>query len=132
MLQDNEPNTLAEARGTVVLIDFWATFCEPCLKSLPHYQRLADQHAGALTVIGVCVDDPEDVSAAQIQAFISELGLSFSILWDKQEKTVRHYDPPAMPTAFLVDKDGVLRKVYVGPEGNEPGRIAGDVQALLR
>ena len=53
------PKSIAEAKGTVTIVDFWATFCDPCRKSFPKYQELVDKHAGKLAVIAVSVDDPE-------------------------------------------------------------------------
>ena len=55
------PKSLAEAKGKVVIVDFWATYCDPCRKSFPKYQEMVDQFGGDLAVIAVSVDDPSDV-----------------------------------------------------------------------
>ncbi|MBL8741199.1 MAG: TlpA family protein disulfide reductase, partial [Myxococcales bacterium] len=55
------PKTLAEAKGKVVIVDFWATYCDPCRKSFPKYQELVDQFGGELAVIAISVDEPSDV-----------------------------------------------------------------------
>ena len=131
-LQGEGPRTLAEGRGQVVLVDFWATFCKPCKALLPKYQQLLDQYDGKLAVIAVSVDEPDDVSADRIKAFATKLGLSFSIVWDRSHQTVSRYDPPNMPTSYLVDPQGVLRHAFTGSQGDETERIREAVDALLR
>lgn len=126
------PATLAEGRGNVVLVDFWATFCKPCKALLPRYQQLADAYDGELVVIAVSVDDPEDVTADRLRAFVRDLGLSFRVVWDEQQKTVARYGPPAMPTTYLVDQQGILRHAFPGGDVDDVARVQGAIDALLR
>jgi thiol-disulfide isomerase/thioredoxin len=123
---------LAEARGKVVLVDFWATFCKPCKELLREYQRWAEQLDGQLVVIAVSVDEPDDVTQERLQAFVDDLGLTFSVVWDRSQQTVARYDPPSMPTSYLVDTRGVLRQVYPGGTPDEVRRLREDAEALLR
>jgi thiol-disulfide isomerase/thioredoxin len=131
-LKGKGPKSLAQAKGTVVLVDFWATFCKPCKKVLTEYQQLVADYDGKLAVIAVSVDYPDDVGADQIEGFADALGLSFSIVWDDTETTVSRYDPPDMPTSYLIDQQGVLRQIYRGSQDADPKRIRADVDALLR
>lgn len=126
------PKTLAEGSGQVVIVDFWATFCEPCRKSFPKYQELVDKHAGNLAVIAVSVDDPDDVTTEDVKKFAEELGVSFSIVWDKDKSTAGKYSPPKMPTSYVIDKDGVIRHIHDGFEGGEADEIDAEVEALLK
>ena len=125
------PASLAEAKGQVVIVDFWATFCKPCRKSLPDYQKLADAHAGDLVVIGVSVDDPDDVDEAAIEEFANELGVRFPIVWDKEQKTADAYSPPSMPTSYLIDRTGNIRSVHEGYQSGDAEKIAAEVAKLL-
>jgi thiol-disulfide isomerase/thioredoxin len=125
------PKTLAEAKGMVTIVDFWATFCDPCRKSFPKYQELVDKHAGNLVVIGVSVDDPEDVGSEEVLAFAEELSVSFPIVWDKERKTADVYKPPKMPTSYVVDKKGVVRFIHAGYQADEADVIAKEVEELL-
>ena len=131
-LQGAGPKTLAEGRGRVVLIDFWATFCKPCKALLPEYQTMVDDYDGKLAVIAVSVDEPDDVDAERIKAFIADLGVSFSVVWDRRHATVSRYDPPAMPTTYLGDPQGVVRYGFTGLEGGDTARVRQAVDELLQ
>jgi thiol-disulfide isomerase/thioredoxin len=126
------PTTIADAAGQVVIVDFWATYCEPCKKSFPMYQELVDKYAGRLVVIGVSVDDPEDVEQEQIRAFAEDLNVSFPIVWDKDRKTAAAYKPPKMPTSYVIDKTGNIRHVHQGYRPSEAEEIEREVDALLK
>lgn len=126
------PKTLADGRGQVVIVDFWATFCDPCRKSFPQYQELVDKYAGGLAVIAVSVDDPDDVGEDDVKKFASDLEVSFSIVWDKTKKTADVYKPPKMPTSYIIDKEGIIRHIHEGFEGGEAAQIDKEVEALLK
>lgn len=125
------PATLKDASGRVVIVDFWATFCEPCKKSFPKYQELMDQFGGDLVVIAVSVDDPEDVKEDQIKEFASATGVKFKIVWDKDKNAVKTYAPPKMPTSYVIDKSGVVKHIHAGYESGEEAKIGDEVRALL-
>ena len=125
------PASIAEGKGQVVIVDFWATFCGPCRKSFPAYQELVDKHAGDLAVIAVSVDDPEDVSVEEVKAFADDLGVTFKIIWDKDKATAGKYNPPKMPTSYVVDPDGVLQHIHAGYESGEKDKIDEEVTAIL-
>lgn len=125
------PKSLADAKGKVVIVDFWATYCDPCKKSFPKYQELLDQFGGDLAVIAVSVDEPGDVSEDKLKEFASETGVKFPILWDKDHKTADLYKPPNMPTSYLIDKEGNIRHVHAKYESGEEAKIADEIRALL-
>jgi len=125
------PKTLADAKGKVVIVDFWATYCDPCRKSFPKYQEMVDQFGGDLAVIAVSVDDPSDVQEEKLKEFANETGVKFSIVWDKDHKTAGKYNPPKMPTSFIIDKDGNIVHRHAGYESGEEDKIADEVKALL-
>jgi len=125
------PTTVADAKGQVVIVDFWATFCDPCRKSFPVYQELVDKYAGDVAVIAVSVDDPEDVTTDDVKAFAEDLGVSFAIVWDKEQKTATRYNPPKMPTSYIIGPDGVLAHIHAGFASGEAEEIDAEVAALL-
>ncbi|WP_437580290.1 TlpA family protein disulfide reductase [Sorangium sp. So ce887] len=125
------PSTLKDASGKVVIVDFWATYCHPCRKSFPKYQELVDRFGGDLAVLAVALDAPEDVSKEQLVEFADEAGVKFKILWDKDQSAVKNYNPRRMPTAFIVDRSGVVRHVHAGYEDGEEEKISREIEALL-
>ncbi|WP_437290679.1 TlpA family protein disulfide reductase [Sorangium sp. So ce406] len=125
------PATLGEARGKVVIVDFWATYCHPCRKSFPAYQKIVDRFGADVAVIAVALDAPEDVAKEQLVAFANEAEVRFRILWDKDQSAVKKYNPPRMPTAYIVDRSGVVRHVHAGYEDGEEETISREIEALL-
>lgn len=125
------PSTIGEAKGRVAIVDFWATFCEPCKKSFPKYQELMDQFGGDLVVIAVSVDNPEDVKEEALKEFATATNVKFKIVWDKDQSTVKKYNPPKMPTSFILDKDGNVKHIHAGYESGEESKIGDEVKALL-
>jgi cytochrome c biogenesis protein CcmG, thiol:disulfide interchange protein DsbE len=124
------PVNVEEARGKVMLIEFWATFCAPCLKSFPRYQALVDQFGGDLVVLAVSVDDPE-TDKATLQQFMKMTGAQFSVVWDKEQQSARAYQLPKMPTTFIVDKRGIVRHVYAGYSEDTEEAMALQIKMLI-
>ena len=125
------PTSLKDAKGTVVILDFWATFCGPCKKSFPKYQALVEQFGGEVNVLAVSVDEPDSVGKEQIEEFAKATGVKFAVVWDKDQTAVKLYSPPTMPTSFIIDKDGVVRHVHAGYKDGEEDVIAEEVKKLL-
>jgi cytochrome c biogenesis protein CcmG, thiol:disulfide interchange protein DsbE len=125
------PRTLLAARGKVVLVHFWATFCDPCRQSFPAYQALVDRFGGRLAVIGVSVDDPEDASAASVQAFASQHGGRFVVVWDERRATAQAWSPPRLPTTYLLNTEGAMVATYPGYQSEDAERTAQEVSDLL-
>jgi peroxiredoxin len=102
---------LAEQRGQVVLINFWASWCGPCRVEMPHLNRLHDKYkAGGFTVLGVNIDDDPRHGAATATRW----GLKFPVLLDAEKTVTRRYDLGAMPSTVLVDRDGRIRFLHRG------------------
>jgi cytochrome c biogenesis protein CcmG, thiol:disulfide interchange protein DsbE len=119
--------TLARYGGKVVIVDFWATWCEPCRESFPAYQKLVDEFGGRLVVIGVSVD--EDPS--EIAAFVASTGVRFPIGWDEGQSAAQGYRPPKMPTSFVIDSNGIVRFVHAGFTPGDENQIREQIRSLL-
>lgn len=124
------PTTLKDASGRVVLLDFWGTFCEPCKKSFPKYQELMDQFGGDLVIIAVSLDD-EDTKEEKLKEFVSQTGVKFAVVWDKQKTSTKAYNPRKMPTSFVIDKAGIVRHMHAGFETGDETKVGDEVKALL-
>jgi cytochrome c biogenesis protein CcmG/thiol:disulfide interchange protein DsbE len=105
----SEPRTLASYKGQVVLLNIWATWCNPCRAEMPSIEQLQKALGPeGLKIIAVSVDNPGMEDA--IRAFTKEYGLSFEILYDAQGNIRNDYQTTGVPETFLIGKDGVIRK----------------------
>lgn len=111
-LLDCGTGDLAQQRGKVVLVNFWATWCIPCRAEMPELQRLADGLQSERFML-FTVDLQED--AATINPFRQELGLRLPVLLDQDGDVTQHYGVRALPATFLIDQNGVLRQQRLGP-----------------
>ncbi|MEP7302800.1 MAG: TlpA disulfide reductase family protein [Caldimonas sp.] len=108
----NGPNLrLAEQRGRVVMVNFWATWCGPCRQEMPQLDRLYQKYrASGFVLLGVNVDD--DVhKAADVAA---KLGVSFPVLLDTDKAVSKLYDLSTMPSTVIIDRDGKVRYFHRG------------------
>lgn len=103
---------LQSERGKVVLVNFWATWCEPCKSEMPGLQTLAGELRGQPFRL-YSVDLQED--AAHIEAFEREYGLSLYAVMDQDGDATRAYGVRALPSTFLIDQRGVLHLQRLGP-----------------
>jgi cytochrome c biogenesis protein CcmG, thiol:disulfide interchange protein DsbE len=117
--------------GKVTLVDFWATWCGPCQKSFPKYQELYVKYkASGLEIAAVSVDG--DDQKKDIPGFAKEHGAKFPIGWDDAHKIADCYKPPKMPSAFVVDKKGIVRFVHEGYGGDADAKKLEDaIKSLL-
>jgi peroxiredoxin len=122
------PVHLSDYRGKVVLLNVWATWCEPCRTEMPSLERLYHQvrempRGEDFEILAVSVDasldrpDPlgRGVKADDLEAFARELGLTFPIVHDTPGRLQTLYQTTGVPESFVVDRDGVIFYKYAGP-----------------
>lgn len=123
-----QTRTLAGYRGKVVLLNFWASWCPPCLHEMPSMERLRVNMAGRpLAIVAVSSAEP----AADVRAYLSRMPLGFDILLDSDGSNTRHWKVFAMPTTFLIDAQGRLRQVVTGAIDWDAGEGQAAIEALL-
>jgi thiol-disulfide isomerase/thioredoxin len=115
--------------GRVVLVDFWASWCAPCKASFPAYAQLHADYAGrGLTIVAVSVDE----KPAAYEAFIRQTRPPFATLLDREHRLTRLVAVPAMPTCFLIGRDGRVRSMHTGFHGADSEReLRREIEAAL-
>lgn len=120
---------LADFRGKVVLVNFWATWCEPCRDEMPSMQRLWRRLDGKpFVVIAVNVGESE----ARIGDFLQKLPLDFLILRDHSSAAMKAWGVRGLPASFVVGRDGRVRYSHTGELNWDDDRIVATVERLLR
>jgi peroxiredoxin len=116
----------------VVLIDFWATFCDPCLTAMPHLDELYKRHkAEGFVVLGVSIDGPDSI--AQVKAEVAKLGVSFPILLDHETRVVALYNPKtSAPYSVLIGRDGSILAKKEGYTTGDQAAVDRDVAEALK
>jgi len=112
-LATGRPATLADYRGRVVLLNLWATWCEPCRVEMPSLERLSRKlGSSGFAVVAVSIDEDGD---SVVAAFARDLGLTFDILHDQTGAMKQAYQATGVPETWVISPDGVIIKKVIGP-----------------
>lgn len=125
---DGKAVSLASLKGKVVLLDFWASWCGPCRKSMPHMEQTWQKYQSkGLVIVGVNVDKEPEKARAFLAKLAQTVTPTYPLAMDSSAKVMGAYQVMSMPTAFLIGKDGVVQQKFVGFSE----RIAGELEAEL-
>ncbi|HEU0289567.1 MAG TPA: TlpA disulfide reductase family protein, partial [Burkholderiales bacterium] len=119
---------LADYRGRVILINFWATWCGPCRDEMPSIQRLKEKLAGRpFAVLAVNLDEPE----SRIRNFLSQMKLDLTVLLDPERKVAKAWNARILPASFVVGPDGRIRYSLVGEINWDHEHVVSRIAELL-
>lgn len=135
---DGDSVPLSTFQGDVVLLNIWATWCLPCVRELPALQRLHEQLGPqGLRIVAVSVDAPAGALGAfgqpggNVREFIDRFGITFTVLQDPTGRIQSRYQVNGLPTTFIIDRDGrIRRKVLGAAEWDEPA-FADQIRRVL-
>jgi peroxiredoxin len=126
---DGRPIRLSALRGKVVVVDFWASWCAPCREEMPVLERLYKKYKDdGLVVVGVSVDREK----GNVRKFLKRNPVSFPIVHDSGHQVAGRYEPPRMPSSFIIDKRGVVRHVHAGFRSGDGSQFEREIKALLK
>ena len=121
--------SLSDFAGGLVLINFWATWCEPCLREMPSLERMQSRLGNKITVVAISEDRG---GSKTVEPFINKLGLkSFKTYLDPKSDVGRAFKVAGLPTSFLIDREGrVLGRVEGAAEWDSP-KLLGILKSVL-
>jgi thiol-disulfide isomerase/thioredoxin len=108
---DGKPVTVADFKGKVILVNFWATWCGPCRAEIPDLVELQNKYKDQLQIIGLVVDD-DDQDA--IKNFVKEFGINYPVAVATAELRIQYGGIPALPTSFVLDSEGRVVQKHEG------------------
>jgi cytochrome c biogenesis protein CcmG, thiol:disulfide interchange protein DsbE len=120
--------SFAGNKGKVQIVDFWATWCEPCKKSFPKLQELYTKYKGQMEILAISEDDENN----GLKDFgDAHGGAKFPLLWDNGKAIAGKWQPRSMPATFIVDKAGVVKFVHLGYHDGEEVEIEKELKGLM-
>ena len=123
-LPGGQPASLGDYRGKPVLLNVWATWCQPCRVEMPSMERLHQKFLGTdFHVVAVSIDQGDSTA---VVAFVRELGLTFDILQDQPGQIQDIYQTTGVPESFVIDRQGMIVKKVIGA-----AQWDGDVNQML-
>ncbi|MGP0587758.1 TlpA family protein disulfide reductase [Paenibacillus timonensis] len=109
---DGKTYEVGGKRNKVLLLNFWASWCDPCKEEAPELKALAEKYKDSLDIYAINVTLYDKLDEAK--AFVKEYGYTFPVLLDEKEEAYRMFNGIAFPTNVLIDEQGVIRDVIVG------------------
>ena len=125
---DGTIHALEDYRGKVVLVNFWATWCEPCREEMPSIERLRASLAGRpFAVLAVNLAEPE----SRVRGYLNQVRLAFPVLLDYDRTASRAWKARYLPATFIVDPEGRVRYAYFGELDWSRDSVRNAIAALL-
>ena len=121
---DGQPVELSSLRGKVVVLDFWATWCGPCRRELPIVDKLREEFGDEVRFLGINAED-----SGTVKGFLKKNAYGLTMLMDSKRTVNRTYGVHAIPTLFVIDRDGVIRQHFIG--GREARELHQAIAAVL-
>lgn len=126
---DSQPLANYLGKGPL-LIDFWATWCKPCLMAMPELEELYKElHESGLQILGINEDGPRN--ASKVKPFVRSHGYSFPIVLDLNRDAQRRLNALTLPTTLLLDSEGTVVHVSSGYRKGEIAKLRGQIEAML-
>lgn len=109
-LNNGETFTLSEKEGQVILLNFWATWCNNCVKEMPAIEKLYEEYGDQITIVGVNVGEDKDT----VNTFIESKNYSFPVAYDTESNISNLYPSAGIPYTVIIGKDGIVTETFLG------------------
>ena len=124
----NADISLDDYKGSIVYLDFWASWCAPCRKSLPWMDTIQARYKDqGLTVIAINLDESREAA----ETFLNSMNITLKVAFDDQGTTAEAFNLVAMPTSYLIDKNGQIVQTHLGFRLRDKAVIEQSIQQLL-
>jgi peroxiredoxin len=124
---DGKPVSLSDFKGKVVLLDFWATWCDPCKEEVPDLVKMQTKLKDkGFVVLGVSMDEE---SLPAVKKFMVKHPINYTVLLNNGERPPKGWTVPGLPTAYLIGRDGTIRRRWFGAK--DPAELEEAVNAAL-
>lgn len=124
-----KPVALADLKGQIVLLNFWASWCGPCRQEMPILEQLNRQyHAKGVALLGVNVE-PDSAAAVN---WLKATPVTFPILFDTDSKVSKLYEVEGMPNTVIIDRKGVVRYIHRGYSAGAENEYLNQIRSLIR
>lgn len=121
--------SLDQHKGQLVYVDFWASWCQPCRKSFTWMNKMHKLYGNeGLKIIAINLDEDRD----KAEQFLKKIPASFDVAFDPEGETAEAYRVQAMPSSYLVDKDGQLVYVNKGFRGNDKEQLEARIRQYIK
>jgi peroxiredoxin len=121
--------SLAQLKGKVVMLNFWASWCGPCRQEMPLLDQMHKRYSAlGFTLVGVNVDE----NSKDAEEWLSKTPVSFPVLFDRESKVSKMYDVRAMPSTVFIDRQGNVRDVHRGYKAGDESEYLNQIRALLK
>jgi thiol-disulfide isomerase/thioredoxin len=125
---DGKTVDLRKLRGSVVILDFWASWCDPCKEAMPVLDGFHQKYAkDGLVVVGVNIDS----STKKMTRFLEASPVGFRVVHDRKLGVASKYKPPEMPSTYFIGRNGKLQHVHEGYEKADGPKLESQIKTLL-
>jgi len=118
--------TLDQFKGRVVMLDFWATWCNPCRMTMPLLEKLQQEYASTLVLLAINLQEPKDA----VKEYVWKQGLRSQVLLDEEGSVGALYGAESIPMEVIIDKEGIVRHVQMGFGPNTLSQLRAEVKRL--
>ena len=124
-----KPVKLSDYRGQIVYLDFWASWCQPCRKSFTWMNKMQALYGDeGFKVIAINLDE----SRQKADKFLQQIPANFAVAFDPRGNTAETYKVKAMPSSYLIDKNGNVVHANLGFRGNDEDKLEQKIRSLIR